>query len=76
MPTIQAMRIDGEKLRGLREMRLLSREELSERSGVSADQIGRIERGVTKNPHMKTVRELVQALDVDPSELVQGGDNG
>ncbi len=70
MPTISPMRVDGEKLRKLREQRLWSREDLANSSKVSLDQIGRIERGVTKNPQMRTVRKLVEALNVDPSELV------
>jgi transcriptional regulator with XRE-family HTH domain len=69
------VRIDGKKLKKLREGRLWSREDLSGRSGVSADQIGRIERGVTESPHMRTVRGLVEALGVEPTELVRKDDD-
>jgi transcriptional regulator with XRE-family HTH domain len=70
MPTMEAVRVDGKKLRRLREQKLWTREELGERAEVSADQIGRIERGVTTNPQMRTIRGLVKALNVDPKELV------
>jgi transcriptional regulator with XRE-family HTH domain len=70
MPTMEAVRVDGTKLRKLREQKLWTREELGERAGVSADQIGRIERGVTTNPQMRTIRGLVKALDVDPTKLL------
>jgi transcriptional regulator with XRE-family HTH domain len=62
--------IDGRKLRRLREMRLWTREELGEKSGVSPDQIGRIERGTTRAPQMRTVRGLVAALEVEPTALM------
>jgi transcriptional regulator with XRE-family HTH domain len=71
MPTMEAVRVNGNKLRKLREQKLLTREELGERAGVSADQIGRIERGVTTNPHMRTIRGLVKALEVGPTELLE-----
>lgn len=76
MPTIRSVRIDGKKLKRLRERRLWTREDLSSRSGVSADQIGLIERGVTESPHMRTVRGLVEALGVEPHELIKGEDYG
>jgi transcriptional regulator with XRE-family HTH domain len=40
-------------------------------TNVSTDQIGRIERGVTTSPQMRTVRGLVEALGVAPSELLR-----
>ena len=76
MPTMQAMKINGEKVRSVREARFLSQVELAEKAEISLDQVGRIERGVTKEPHFRTIRKLASALGVDPSELVRGGDNG
>jgi transcriptional regulator with XRE-family HTH domain len=67
---MEVVRVDGQKLRKLREQKLWTREELGERARVSADQIGRIERGVTTNPQMRTIRGLVKALDVNPTELL------
>jgi transcriptional regulator with XRE-family HTH domain len=71
-PTITSVKVDGHKVRMLREQKLWTREDLAERANVSPDQIGRIERGVTKTPQMRTVRGLVDALGVEPSELMDG----
>ena len=51
----------------VREVRIrqgLSQEELSEKSGVSAANISRIETGETKNPRPSTMRRLASALGV------------
>ncbi len=72
MPTIEAVKIDGEKLRALRRSRFLTRDELAERSGVARDHIGRLERGeIPGESRMGTIRKLAQALEVDPAELVK-----
>jgi transcriptional regulator with XRE-family HTH domain len=70
MPTMATMRIDGQKVRRLREQKLWTREDLAKRADVSPDQVGRIERGVTASPQMRTVRGLVDALEVEPAELM------
>lgn len=67
-----AMEVDGEKLRRIREWRLLSRPELAEKVGMDPDHIGRIERGVTKSPRMANIRALAEALEVDASEFLKG----
>jgi transcriptional regulator with XRE-family HTH domain len=65
------MRIDGAKLRALREERFWSRDELSQKSGVHRDSIGRIERGAWPGgSHLPTIRKLAEALEVDPHEIV------
>jgi transcriptional regulator with XRE-family HTH domain len=70
-----AMRIDGAKLRALREERFWSREELAKASGVHRDSIGRIERGAwTGGSHLPTIRRLAEALGVDPREIVAEGE--
>lgn len=69
MPTTTPIKFDGEKLRLLREQRLWTRHELGKRAGMHPDNVGRIERGDTKKPQMGTIRKLVEALDIDPSEL-------
>jgi transcriptional regulator with XRE-family HTH domain len=66
-----AVKIDGTKLKSLREQRFLSREELAETVDSHRDQIGRLERGEVANPRMATIRNLAKALDVDPAELVE-----
>lgn len=54
-----------------RREQVLSREELAEKVGSHRDHIGRLERGEVANPRMATIRNLAQALEVDPSELVE-----
>jgi transcriptional regulator with XRE-family HTH domain len=71
MPTMEAVKIDGAKLKNLRERRFLSREELAEKVGSHRDHIGRLERGEVANPRMTTIRNLAKALGVDPAELVE-----
>ena len=70
MPTMAAVKIDGAKLKNLREGRFISREELAEKVGSHRDHIGRLERGEIANPRMTTIRNLAKALEVDPGELV------
>jgi len=64
------VRIDGKKLRELRQKRLLSREELAERANTHRDHIGRLERNAIKEPQMRTIRNIAEALEVDPSEFL------
>jgi transcriptional regulator with XRE-family HTH domain len=66
-----AVKIDGTKLKSARERRFLSREELAEKVGSHRDHIGRLERGEVANPRMATIRNLADALGVDPAELVE-----
>jgi DNA-binding XRE family transcriptional regulator len=69
--TMAAVKIDGTKLKHLRERRFISREELAEKVGSHRDHIGRLERGEIANPRMTTIRNLAEALGVDPAELVE-----
>jgi predicted ATPase len=55
-------------LRQLRTSAALSQEELAERAGVSLRGIGDLERGVRRAPHLNTVRLLVDALHLGPTE--------
>ncbi len=72
MPTLEAVMIDGARLRALRRERFLTRDELAERSGLDRDHIGRLERGeIPGESRMRTIRALATALEVDPHELVQ-----
>jgi transcriptional regulator with XRE-family HTH domain len=65
-----AVKIDGAKLKSLRERRFLRREELAEKVGSHRDHIGRLERDEIDSPRMTTIRKLAEALDVDPHELL------
>jgi transcriptional regulator with XRE-family HTH domain len=63
------MRIDGEKLRRLRERRLWLIGDLAEKSGVHRNLISAYELGKS-GAHPDTIRKLANALDVDPTELL------
>ncbi|MDP9477435.1 MAG: helix-turn-helix domain-containing protein [Actinomycetota bacterium] len=73
MATIGAVmpRIDGEKLRQLREARFLSHRDLAKRASVSPTTVLNLEAGKVE-AQRRTVRKLAEALGVDPSELVAG----
>ena len=71
MTTIGALmpRIDGEKLRKLREERFLSHRELAKLAGVSPTTVLNLERSGAE-PQRRTIRKLAKALDVEPTELL------
>ena len=69
MGTHTLMRIDGEKLRRLRESRLWLIGDLAEKSGVHRNLISTYEHG-RSGAHPDTIRKLANALGVDPTELV------
>lgn len=75
MSTTGLMKIDGDKLHGLRVGKFLSREELAQTAGLHRDHVGRLERGECGNSRLPTVRKLAEALGVDPTELVNNGGN-
>ena len=60
----------GEKLRETRKRKLLTQQQLAERSGVGIATIIRIE-GNQVEPRGSTIRKLAEALGVDPHELVK-----
>ena len=66
------VRISGDRLRKVRDMRLLSQRELAERAGLSPTTILKLESGRVDEPHPRTIRKLADALEVDPAELVEG----
>ncbi len=67
MPTVVYI---GDRLKELRERRLLTQHMLAERSGVSQVAIARIERNRAE-PHFSTIHKLASALSVKPEELVE-----
>lgn len=62
----------GVNIKNLRNERLLSQSELAEKSGISRTQISRIERGIEKNPTMRTLSAICGALgaSIDGIRLV------
>ncbi|MFF9118134.1 helix-turn-helix domain-containing protein [Streptomyces massasporeus] len=55
----------GRLLRGLRQSRRLTIEELAEASGISGRAIGDMERGRSRRPHRGTITALAQGLELD-----------
>jgi transcriptional regulator with XRE-family HTH domain len=72
MTTIDTVmpRIDGEKLRALREARFLSHRDLAKRANVSPTTVLNLEAGRVE-AQRRTVRKLAEALGVGPAELVE-----
>ena len=64
----------GDRLRTLRKRKLLTQEQLAERSGVAVSTVIRIERNQVE-PQGATIRKLAGALDVEPLELVREAGN-
>ena len=64
------MRVNRDRLRALRERRVLSLRDLAERAGVGYVTIWRIEAGATDQAQPRTLRALAEALGVEPAELV------
>lgn len=61
----------GANISGLRTKAGLTQEELGNLSSIHRTQIGMIESG-QKQPRLETIVKLAGALDVEPSELLQG----
>jgi transcriptional regulator with XRE-family HTH domain len=57
------------KLKEIRLKNFLSQAELAKKSGVSEATINRIEKGNTHKPAFKTIRDLADALGVEPAEI-------
>lgn len=66
----QVVEANGDALRRERELRGYSLRELAERSGVTQDNIWKIEHGKTRRPHGRTLRRLADALGIEPRELM------
>ena len=60
---------NGLALRRERERRGYSLRELAELSGVTQDNIWKIEQGKTRRPHGRTLRRLAEALGIEVWEL-------
>ncbi|MGF1472104.1 MAG: helix-turn-helix domain-containing protein [Rubrobacteraceae bacterium] len=62
--------VNVQRLRALREQRLLTLRELEERSGVAYNTIWHLENG-KRGAQPRTLRKLAVALNVQPEELVR-----
>jgi transcriptional regulator with XRE-family HTH domain len=61
----------GQTVRRLRRQADLTQEELAERSGLSANYVGEIERGEC-NPSVLVMFALAEGLTIDPAALFKG----
>lgn len=60
----------GDNLREARERLGLTQEQVSDRSGVQAGEVSRIERG-KRDPKVSTLEKLAAAVEVEPAELLR-----
>ena len=63
-------KIDGERLRQLRRERALSQRDLSRLTGIAHDSISQLETG-KRDAQPRTIRNLAEALGVEPKELMK-----
>jgi transcriptional regulator with XRE-family HTH domain len=63
------VRIDGDKVRAVREGTFLSQRELAEKAGLNHNTVWRIEGGGSVDVHPRTIRKLAEALSVNPASL-------
>jgi transcriptional regulator with XRE-family HTH domain len=64
-------RVDGEKLKQLREAQFLSHRDLAREANVSPTTVLNLEAGRV-DAQRRTIRKLARVLEVDPAELVEG----
>jgi transcriptional regulator with XRE-family HTH domain len=60
----------GRNLRAVREELGLTQEQVSQRSGVQAGEVSRIERGM-RDPKVSTLERLAAAVEVEPGDLLR-----
>lgn len=69
---IKSTKVADSRALRLKRMRMgYSLRDLSELSGVTQDNIWKIETGVTRRPHGKTLRKLAEALGLEVRELLK-----
>jgi transcriptional regulator with XRE-family HTH domain len=69
MAIMAAVKI-GRRVKEERVRRFMTQERLAAAAGISSRQLVRIERNQVE-PHFSTILKLAEALEVDPSELVE-----
>ena len=70
MVTQMLMKVDGQKLRRLRNRRVWLIGDLAKKSGVHRNVISKLENS-RGGAYPETIRKLARALDVDPAELIK-----
>lgn len=71
---VDVRKIDGEKVRAVREEAFLSRSELADKANLDRNTIGRIENGGVIRVQPRTIRKVAVALSVEPASLVSEGE--
>jgi transcriptional regulator with XRE-family HTH domain len=66
------LEVDGMQLRRLRRARALSQRDLARITGIAQDTISQLETG-KREAQPRTIRRLAEALSVEPSTLMRGG---
>ena len=64
----------GDKIRSARDALGISQQRLAEQAGCSIQYLQGLECGRSGNPGVYVLRDLARALDVTPSQLVEGLD--
>lgn len=70
MPASSTQKLFGKTVRGLREARGYSQEELAERSGLHRNYVGGVERG-ERNIALENIVKLAKALSVKTRDLFE-----
>jgi transcriptional regulator with XRE-family HTH domain len=68
--TLNRVEVDVEKLRRLREDRVLSQRELARMAGLAQGTVWRLENGFPE-ARPSTIRKLAETLGIEPRELVR-----
>ena len=61
----------AENIKELRKQRKLSQEELAKKAGVTYSTLIKLESGSNKNPTVKTLQQIAQALGVTLDDLMK-----
>lgn len=65
------VKINGERVRELREAQLMGVRELGREAGVTHETVMEIERGERTRVYRQTIRKLAEALGVEPRALLK-----
>jgi transcriptional regulator with XRE-family HTH domain len=68
---MQAVATLAQNLKDARRRALMNQQDLADASGVGITTIVRLERGQVTEPHVRTLKKLAKALDIDPRELLE-----
>lgn len=61
----------GDRVKAIREAGGMALKDVAEKSGMMPQALVKIERGITNNPTLKTIRAIAAALGVSPCKLIE-----